>query len=436
MSFDIAALKRRTVARYPFFGSVAAGVEYEESERVRTTGSDGKTVYYSPSYLAGLSPGEQVFVLAHELCHIAFNHIRRSRGKDPIVWKKATDAVINQLLKRDGLEIPAGAVDHPEAIDYDAEQYYEILMKEKLTMDLVGGQIAGGQGPGGETGDGAQKRTGPSSSIDDDHSMWENAADKQEEEEQEQDREMMEKLRKILESAQEMDEDALQDMPDDQGGSEQESGGDELDEDAEYAVIGKTVSKAGNSEKPDVRPIEGIGSAGPIIDWRLLLRDTITYGVDWSFTHATLEDGIVRPALEERPMPETEIVLDTSWSVEEELLRNFLRECKNILQLSKVKAGCFDTVFYGFHDIRTEDDIEKMEFEGGGGTDFNVAVGAFTLRVDNRIIFTDGEADIPETPLNVIWVICGEKRIDPPGGTVIHITPEQLEKLRGKQRAL
>ena len=29
MSFDIAALKRRTVARYPFFGSVAAGVEYE-----------------------------------------------------------------------------------------------------------------------------------------------------------------------------------------------------------------------------------------------------------------------------------------------------------------------------------------------------------------------------------------------------------------------
>ena len=53
-----------------------------------------------------------------------------------------------------------------------------------------------------------------------------------------------------------------------------------------------------------------------------------------------------------------------------------------------MKAGCFDTVFYGFHDIRTEKDIEEMEFMGGGGTDFDAAAGAFTLRVDNRIIFT------------------------------------------------
>lgn len=130
-------------------------------------------------------------------------------------------------------------------------------------------------------------------------------------------------------------------------------------------------------------------------------------------------------------MPETEIVLDTSWSVDEDLLRNFLRECKNILQLSKLKAGCFDTVFYGFHDIRTEEDIEEMPFEGGGGTDFNAAAEAFTMRVDNRIIFTDGEADMPDQPLNAIWVVYGDKTIDPEGGTVIHITPEQLEFLQG-----
>ena len=131
-------------------------------------------------------------------------------------------------------------------------------------------------------------------------------------------------------------------------------------------------------------------------------------------------------------MPETEIVLDTSWSVDDELLRNFLRECRNILQRSRVWAGCFDTVFYGFHEIRTEEDIEQMPLEGGGGTDFNAAAGAFSLRVDNRIIFTDGEADMPGEALDAVWMVYGDKAIDPPGGRVIHITEEQLERLRGR----
>ena len=87
--------------------------------------------------------------------------------------------------------------------------------------------------------------------------------------------------------------------------------------------------------------------------------------------------------------------------------------------------------FYGFHEIRKPGDIEKIPLEGGGGTDFNTAVGAFTLRVENKVIFTDGEADIPEEPVDAIWLIYGEKKIDPPGGRVIHITPEQFQKLSG-----
>ena len=130
-------------------------------------------------------------------------------------------------------------------------------------------------------------------------------------------------------------------------------------------------------------------------------------------------------------MPETEVVIDTSWSVDETLLKNFLMECVNILAYSKLKIGCFDTKFYGFQDVRIPQDIKNIVLDGGGGTDFNAAVGAFTLRVENKIIFTDGEADIPQEAMDAIWLIYGEKKIDPPGGRVIHITPEQLEKLRG-----
>ena len=130
------------------------------------------------------------------------------------------------------------------------------------------------------------------------------------------------------------------------------------------------------------------------------------------------------------PMPETEIVLDTSWSVEDSLLRNFLRECKNILQLSKLKVGCFDTCFYGFQDIRSLKDIDNMVFMGGGGTDFNVAMSAFSLRVDNKIIFTDGKAPMPENPLDVVWLVYGDEKIEPKTGKVIYITDEQLEQLK------
>lgn len=391
MIYDITALKRKVIALYPFFGSIAADVEYQETEDIKSIKSDGRNIFYNPKYMSCLSAADQIFVLAHELCHIAFEHTARGKGKDPMIWETATDAVINQMLKRDGLDIIAGGIDYPEAIDYDAEQYYEILLKEKLDMELLFGKLEGQENPAGGGGNGEQP---PESDDSEDDSEDEDNNDESDQ---------------VL-------------LPAEDDSDNEDS------EDDEHALVEEKESKAGNAVNRDTRIVEEIGNCQPVIDWRLILLDTINYGVDWSYTNAVLENGIVRPVLEEMPVPETEIVLDTSWSVDEELLRNFLRECKNILTFSKLKAGCFDTVFYGFHDIRTVQDIENMPFQGGGGTDFNVAAEAFTLRVDNRIIFTDGQAPMPDKFLKAIWVVYGDETIEPAGGTVIHIKPEQLKK--------
>lgn len=391
MIYDITALKRKVIALYPFFGSIAADVEYQETEDIKSIKSDGRNIFYNPKYMSCLSTADQIFVLAHELCHIAFEHTARGKGKDPMIWETATDAVINQMLKRDGLDIIAGGIDYPEAIDYDAEQYYEILLKEKLDMELLFGKLEGQENPAGGGGNGEQS---PESDDSEDDSEDEDNNDESDQ---------------VL-------------LPAEDDSDNEDS------EDDEHALVEEKESKAGNAVNRDTRIVEEIGNCQPVIDWRLILLDTINYGVDWSYTNAVLENGIVRPVLEEMPVPETEIVLDTSWSVDEELLRNFLRECKNILTFSKLKAGCFDTVFYGFHDIRTVQDIENMPFQGGGGTDFNVAAEAFTLRVDNRIIFTDGQAPMPDKFLKAIWVVYGDETIEPAGGTVIHIKPEQLKK--------
>ena len=505
MKYDIAALKRKMLVKYPFFGSVVASVSYKENEEIPTAGTDGETIYYNPKYLESLSVEEQTFIFAHEVCHIAFNHILRSEDKDPELWNIATDGVINQFLKRDGLKMAPGGVDMAEAINYDAEQLYEKLLQEKQQRQQ---QQQNGQGnsqnkqdnqqqsqspqqgnsgsgssqeqkkqsqeqSGGESAEDSQKEDKSKQDVGHNtHSMWEQAVKKHKEQQEKTDKKeslldkLLDKLLgkdkdkkdkektdkkeslldKLLDKLLGKDKDKK-----DKEKTELEKKQEELESMGEKdafkknledkkkqleelkEAISKQASQAGTSTNRDIRTVNNIGTAKPLIDWRYVLREAIKYDVDWSYKNATLEDGVVNANLEEQPMPETEIVLDTSGSINEVLLKNFLRECKNILQHTKLKVGCFDTEFYGFHEIRTEEDIEKMRFEGGGGTNFDVAVGAFSRRVENKIIFTDGEASMPDMPLDAIWIVFGSKKINPKGGKVIHIDNEQLERLYNYQ---
>jgi len=74
-----------------------------------------------------------------------------------------------------------------------------------------------------------------------------------------------------------------------------------------------------------------------------------------------------------------------------------------------------------------------MKFSGGGGTNFDAAVNAFSRRVDNKIIFTDGYADMPHKPMDAIWIVFGDKKINPMGGRVIYIDDKQLDRLYSYQ---
>lgn len=173
-----------------------------------------------------------------------------------------------------------------------------------------------------------------------------------------------------------------------------------------------------------------IGEAKQIFDWRRILRQNSSYDIDWSYRNAIVEDGIVRPTLEALPSAKTEILLDTSGSIDEPLLKRFLQECCNILPFSQVKVGCFDTQFYGFKEVSSPRDLENMIFEGRHGTSFTAAVNAFSGRVDNRIIFTDGDAPMPSVKMDVIWIVFGGKRITPNGGRVFYVDDDLLSRMK------
>lgn len=398
MKSDIEVLKRKMLVKYPFFGSVVTNVDYKESKDIIAAATDGKIIYYNPNFLNELNISEQIFIFAHEVCHIAFNHILRSENKDNDLWNIATDAVINQFLKRDGLTMVQGGVDIKEAINYDVETLYEKLLQNKQSLES----------------DKSKQDVGHDS-----HELWEQAVKKYKEEnvKEMKDKTELEKKQEELEKTGEKDafKKNLEEKKKQLEGLKEE--------------ILKQSLQAGTLANGDVRSISDIGTSKPIIDWRYALREAIKYDVDWSYKNAIIEDGIIKANLEEQPIPEAEIVLDTSDSINNKLLRGFLRECKNILKQSRLKVGCFDTKFYGFHEIKTLSDIDNMILEGGGGTNFEVAVNAFTRRVENKIIFTDGYASMPNTSIDVIWIVFGNKKINPKSGKVIYIDNDTLNKM-------
>ena len=130
------------------------------------------------------------------------------------------------------------------------------------------------------------------------------------------------------------------------------------------------------------------------------------------------------------PVPHAEILLDTSASIDKDLLRAFVRAVKDLLREDAVvRVGCFDTEFYGFQEIHSEKDIATLEIKGAGGTNFETAVKAFTGDAETKIVFTDGYADMPETRCDAIWLVYSDMPVDPPGGKVIYVKkPEEINK--------
>lgn len=426
---NLESIKRRLLVKYPFFGSVVASSNFIAEKSVRTAETDGQNIYYNPDFIESVTNDQQTFIFAHEICHIAFDHIYRSEGKDEKLWNIATDAVINAFLKQDKLPMVEGVIDIPEAINFDAEEMYKKLLSEKNQQSNQS-QNGNSQKQEGNQSNGGSSKTSNKEEKQQDvghdtHSMWTKAVEKKHQEgknhhdekrNKEQENKKNEEIKKLTEL-----------------GEKETFKQNKIERKKQLEELRKALASQshgyGNVPNSEIRNITNIGISKPLIDWRRLLKEAVKYDIDWSYQNAEIENGVVTAHLEEIPRPATEIILDTSGSIDETLLRNFLRECKNILQTSKVKVGCFDTKFYGFTEIKNVSDIDNMPFYGGGGTDFEVAVKAFTRRVENKIIFTDGDADMPSIPMDAIWIVFGETEIKPLGGKVIYIDDEQLERL-------
>ena len=329
--------------RFPPWSERIRTLEFREDLRAHPVDNDGRAVLYNERLLRYYTPESRCFYIAQQLLHLQLNHEARRAGRDRKLWKRASDAVVNAMLKADGFELPEDAPLREDAGELSAEALYGVLL--------------------------AEQQDDPDAPVPEAEAL-------------------------IVES-----------RPD------------------------PKQKKAGKESQTREREIEDPGLAAIVAGLAEMLEPSLQLDFDW-FPGSTIRDGVLGHEFRAYPVAHAEILLDTSASVDAELLRAFVKGVMGLMrQDAVIRVGCFDTRFYGFQDVHNEEDVQKLELRGAGGTDFRVAVAAFSGDAENRILFTDGFAEMPEQRCDAIWVVYGDTVIHPPGGRVLYSRPsEEKEK--------
>jgi predicted metal-dependent peptidase len=132
---------RMTTVALPHLAGLAAATRVALDDRVPTMGvfASGRMVA-NPQFVRRLKENELVFVLAHELLHLALRTHDRAQGSDRLQFNYAHDYIINDILRTElgFAHIPANGLDMPGAREKSAEEILlEMRRKERETRTRV-----------------------------------------------------------------------------------------------------------------------------------------------------------------------------------------------------------------------------------------------------------------------------------------------------------
>jgi len=89
-----------------FLITVAFNLKYKWDKNTPTASVDGITIKINPEFFENLTEPQRIFLIAHEVWHVAFDHLLRCGDKDPELWNEAGDYVINIMLVDASFEMP------------------------------------------------------------------------------------------------------------------------------------------------------------------------------------------------------------------------------------------------------------------------------------------------------------------------------------------
>jgi predicted metal-dependent peptidase len=409
---------RMVVAPFPHFAGLARIVRITLDSRVPTMGvfASGRLVV-NPQFVRQLQDSELVFVLAHEIFHLALRTHDRAMGSDPLRFNYAHDYIINDIL-RDELgiqDIPAGGLDWPGARQMSAEEIF-LQMDQHSNPAQRGPDVwkradaasAGSSSRGSQGARGTQRGSGADQGE-------ESAGGPQGD---------------VLGSQLEREW-----FPDDNC-SEQQAQVEAVKEMAGKAL---SLGRAMDAMKGSGRGTDQ-GAANQLVTalrglyrtpWEMALQrwlESVAPGprtyVRASRRGAERTDVVLPGRRREGWI--LNVVLDTSGSMTNELPRALgaIADFCDAAAVDQIRLVQCDTAVTADW-LLTPDELVRYQITGGGGSDLSPALRylAEDARVEAVIVLTDGEITYPQEdmPYSVLWVLpaLASPRFHPPYGTVI-----------------
>jgi predicted metal-dependent peptidase len=117
------------VLDHPFFGHLALRLALiEDSNKAGgTAATDGRAIYYCPTFVASLPQAQLVGLMAHEVLHPALGHTQRRGMREHQRWNVACDYPINSMVLGAGMQLPPDGCVDAELGKLSAEEVYPLL---------------------------------------------------------------------------------------------------------------------------------------------------------------------------------------------------------------------------------------------------------------------------------------------------------------------
>ena len=153
---------RMVTVPFPHLAGLVAAARVTLDDRLPTIGvfASGRLTA-NPDFVHRLKDNELVFVLAHEMLHLALPTHDRAKGSDHLEFNYAHDYIINDILRTElGMPVPANGLDMPGAREKSAEEIVLDMRRNKQGQSKTSvwnGSPASVQrvfGPGGSGGEG------------------------------------------------------------------------------------------------------------------------------------------------------------------------------------------------------------------------------------------------------------------------------------------
>jgi len=372
----------------PFFAYLVMNLNFKEDKDIESIGVDFKgNCFYNPKFIESLTDNVLKGVLAHEVLHLALEHLLREGNRERRLFNVATDLVINNILVRSNFELPqlqGGLVPYGNEFQFKdgnvirdldkkvaEEVYNEIKSNKKLSKEL--------------NGDGDRGRF--------DKHIYAEKGDKGKEF-----KESKEKWNRAF---------------------------------SEASVYAK---QKGNLPQGMDRLLDEV--LNEKVNWKFVLYKYLTRTLPYDYTYSrpskrSFGSGFYMPSILRENL-EVVVSVDTSGSISQEELSEFLAEIIGIARTFnniKITIIVCDNTIKDIYEVGNGDieKIKNLKIVGGGGTSHIPIYDYIEEYLPNTkfvVNFTDGYTSFPDyEKVKSIWVITkdGCKEEDIPFGEVISL---------------